>query len=58
MYIIEGREFEKMISSFKSGRELVYQFMSGDDPANKQVYRFSLMGFSEAYDLAKRCDSL
>lgn len=58
MYIIEGREFEEMISSFKAGRELVYQFMSGDDPANNQVYRFSLMGFSEAYYLAKRCDSL
>lgn len=58
MYVIEGREFEKMISSFKAGRELVYQFMSGNNPANKKVYRFSLMGFSEAYYLAKRCDSL
>jgi len=56
MYMVEGDDYEEMISAFKSGNEVIYQFTSKKRPANNKKYEFNLLGFTEAYNFARKCD--
>jgi hypothetical protein len=40
----------------KSGNEVIYQFTSKNKAANNKKYKFNLLGFTEAYNFAKKCD--
>lgn len=57
IYVVDGSDYEEMISAFKSGNEVIYQFTSKNKAANNKKYKFNLLGgFTEAYNFAKKCD--
>lgn len=56
MYRVDGDAYKAMISAFKSGNEVVYQFTSGNSPANNKIYKYNLLGFTEAFNFARLCD--
>ncbi|WP_146083441.1 hypothetical protein [Marinobacter flavimaris] len=56
-YLVYGKNYKKLVDDFKSGREVVYQFMSKGEPINDKVYKVNLMGFTEAYNYTIKCNS-
>lgn len=56
IYIVQGGEYETMISAFKAGNTLAYKVTSSNQFVDSESDKITLSGFTNAYNLAEKCN--
>lgn len=54
-YFLENAEYNQLVNDFKAGNSVVYRVHSGNQFVDDTQERISLVGFTKAYNIAKKC---